>query len=225
MARGVYQIAFRAYTPGDSSHGFQILEKRDGALSRRAGSITTAQTRARAPWTAMPTRRKGSNSSHTMGYRIRATRAMGQHRMKRKHQSRKAIMGQFLLNIIRVASGRSSGRRVAWARIFTTGGTEKHRGNEHRGTRWLVVQFNFRLSKESLRVHLSTLNPLWLRFKVFLEKLQAPESCVAPDFGLESVADTGVDFDFIPDSLLLQHLLRLVVSVGWHGRTGLPVQD
>src|SRR5271166_3292589 len=71
----------------------QTRERRKGALSKRAGSITAAQTRARTPCTAIPTRRKGNNSSHTNGYRISASNATGQHNTKRKHQSRKAIMG------------------------------------------------------------------------------------------------------------------------------------
>ena len=45
----------------------QIRDSRNGALSKRAGSITTAQTRASAPWTAIPSRRKGSDHNHTMG--------------------------------------------------------------------------------------------------------------------------------------------------------------
>src|SRR5258708_4851087 len=46
---------------------FQIRESRNGALSSRAGNITTAQTRARAPCTAIPTSRNGNSNSHTIG--------------------------------------------------------------------------------------------------------------------------------------------------------------
>ena len=40
---------------------------RNGALKSRAGSITTAQTNARAPLTAIPTKRNGSRSSQING--------------------------------------------------------------------------------------------------------------------------------------------------------------
>ena len=42
-------------------------QTRNGALSSRAGSMTTAQTSASAPWTAIPTSRNGSSSIHTNG--------------------------------------------------------------------------------------------------------------------------------------------------------------
>src|SRR5208337_158413 len=76
----------------DRAPALQIRESRNGALSKRAGSITTAQTRASTPLTAMPTMRKGSNSNHTIGYRISASNARGQHSTNSKHHSRKAIM-------------------------------------------------------------------------------------------------------------------------------------
>jgi hypothetical protein len=60
----------------------------NGALNSRAGNVTIAQTKASAPWTAIPTSRNGSSKSHTKGYRINASRANGQHRIKRMHHSR-----------------------------------------------------------------------------------------------------------------------------------------
>jgi len=66
---------------------------RNGALRRRAGSIIAAAIRASTPWTAIPTMRKGSSRSHTIGYRINATRASGQQTTNRRHQSKNAAMG------------------------------------------------------------------------------------------------------------------------------------
>src|SRR6202521_4040198 len=74
--------------------------------------MTAAQTRASTPWTAMPTNRKGSNSSHTIGYRNSASRATGQHSTTRKHQSRKAIIGATPPEYNTQDEGKKFGRRV-----------------------------------------------------------------------------------------------------------------
>ena len=63
------------------------------------------------------------------------------------------------------------------------------------------------------------------RGQVFPQKLQAPETCITPNFGLESVAGAGVDLDFVRDSLLLQQLLQLVGFLDRDGRIGIAVQD
>src|SRR5690242_4286469 len=73
------------------------LHTRNGALSSLAGNMTTAQTNASAPWTAIPTRRNGSSSTHTNGYSTRASNASGQQTTKRMHQRRKANMAVYLL--------------------------------------------------------------------------------------------------------------------------------
>ena len=49
------------------------------------------RTNSSAPSTAIPSNRNGSNSSHTIGYSTRASKARGQHRTSRMHQSRKPI--------------------------------------------------------------------------------------------------------------------------------------
>src|ERR1700693_1086786 len=56
---------------------------------KRAGNVINAQTSSSTPPTAIPIRRNGSSSSHTMGYRINAIKANGQHRRKRITNSRK----------------------------------------------------------------------------------------------------------------------------------------
>jgi hypothetical protein len=40
------------------------------------------------PPTAMPIMRKGSNTNQTSGYKIRARRAMGQHKTNKMHHTR-----------------------------------------------------------------------------------------------------------------------------------------
>ena len=55
--------------------------------------MITAVIRASTPWTVIPTMRKGSSRSHTIGYRINATRASGQQTTNRRHQSKNAAMG------------------------------------------------------------------------------------------------------------------------------------
>src|ERR1700674_1245550 len=96
----------------------------------------------------MPTNRKGSNSSHTIGYRISASTATGQHSTKRKHQSRKATMGATPPEYDTHAERKSS--------VVESGGLNlhhrEHRGTqrkERRGKRWLVDQFNCPLRKKS----------------------------------------------------------------------------
>src|SRR6266496_1229116 len=71
---------------------------RNGALSRRTGSMTTAHKRARTPCTAMPTMRNGKSSSQTNGYATNASIATGQQRTKRMHQRKKPTM-TFLLGL------------------------------------------------------------------------------------------------------------------------------
>jgi hypothetical protein len=51
-----------------------------------------ALKRPRTPSTAIPTMRKGSNSSHTKGYRTSASRAIGQHRINKIIHKKKAAM-------------------------------------------------------------------------------------------------------------------------------------
>src|SRR5579883_1620920 len=58
----------------------------------RAGSMMSAATNSNAPPTAMPTNRKGSNSSQTIGYRTSANKASGQHSTNRMHHNRKPSM-------------------------------------------------------------------------------------------------------------------------------------
>src|SRR5207302_11476124 len=69
---------------------------RNGALSSRTGSITSAQTNASTPWTAIPTMRNGNSKSQTNGYAISASIARGQQRTNRMHQRKKAAMGVLL---------------------------------------------------------------------------------------------------------------------------------
>src|SRR5579864_9509530 len=59
---------------------------------RVKGSVTMLQTKARAPPTAIPTMRKGRSKSQTIGYRISAAMATGQHRTNRIHQSKKVTI-------------------------------------------------------------------------------------------------------------------------------------
>lgn len=83
------------------------------ARSRRTGKKMMADTRESAPSTAMPTTRKGSSSSHTMGYRTIATSASGQQKNSSRHQrrnfsirNRSSARGQdFLFISIRLRSG------------------------------------------------------------------------------------------------------------------------
>jgi hypothetical protein len=69
--------------------------------------MITAVIRASTPWTVIPTMRKGSSRSHTIGYRINATRASGQQITNRRHQSKNAAMGDLPL-IVTDAGGKSS---------------------------------------------------------------------------------------------------------------------
>jgi hypothetical protein len=93
--------------PDNASCFYTARPNRKGALRRRAGSIITAVIRASTPWTAIPTMRKGSSRSHTIGYRINATRASGQQRTNKRHQSKNAAMGDLPL-VVTGASGKSS---------------------------------------------------------------------------------------------------------------------
>src|SRR5437867_8483549 len=70
---------------------------RNGALSRRTGSMTTVHTNASTPCTAIPTMRNGNSKSHTNGYAISATIASGQQSTNKMHQSRNAIMTLLLV--------------------------------------------------------------------------------------------------------------------------------
>src|SRR5579864_7715215 len=65
---------------------------RNGAASRRNGSVITRKITSRTPWTATPMMRNGSNNSQTNGYATNASSARGQHRTKRMHHSRNANM-------------------------------------------------------------------------------------------------------------------------------------
>jgi hypothetical protein len=56
-----------------------------------------ALKRPRTPSTAIPTMRKGSKRSHTSGYRMRASKAIGQHRIKRIIHKKKAAMATSLV--------------------------------------------------------------------------------------------------------------------------------
>jgi len=52
--------------------------------------------RSKTPPTAIPIRRKGNIINQIKGYRIRASRASGQQRSSRIHQSRNAIIGYII---------------------------------------------------------------------------------------------------------------------------------
>jgi hypothetical protein len=58
----------------------------------RTGNKNIAASKAKTPFTAMPTMRNGSMSSQTIGYNTKASKAIGQHKMKRMHQRKKAAM-------------------------------------------------------------------------------------------------------------------------------------
>jgi hypothetical protein len=51
-----------------------------------------ALKRPRTPSTAIPTMRKGSKSSHTNGYSMSASKAIGQHRINKIIHKKKAAM-------------------------------------------------------------------------------------------------------------------------------------
>jgi hypothetical protein len=52
----------------------------------------TALTSSSTPPTAIPTKRNGNRSSHTTGYKIRASSASGQHSTRRMHHKRNFTM-------------------------------------------------------------------------------------------------------------------------------------
>src|ERR1039458_8589079 len=60
---------------------------------------------------------------------------------------------------------------------------------------------------------------------MFLEKLQAPQTCVMPGFRLKSVTCTGINFHFVRDSLLLQQPLHPIGFLDRNGLVGLAMQD
>ncbi len=59
----------------------------------RDGSMMIDEIKASTPLTAMPRMRKGSNTSHTMGYRTSARSASGQHKTNKMHHSRNFTIG------------------------------------------------------------------------------------------------------------------------------------
>jgi hypothetical protein len=64
------------------------------------------------------------------------------------------------------------------------------------------------------------------RGEMFLQELQAPQACVAPDcLVLEAVAGCGIDFYFLGDSFLLEQLLQMVGFFDGDGGIGLAVKD
>ena len=63
---------------------------RPGHSSNRTGRNSTARTNAIAASTVMPSSRSGSEISHTIGNRIAANSASGQHSTKRMHQPTKS---------------------------------------------------------------------------------------------------------------------------------------
>jgi hypothetical protein len=68
-----------------------------GPRRSRMGSMKIALMRPRTPLTAIPRRRKGSVSNHTMGYSTRASSAIGQHKMSRIiHKKKAAIATSFV---------------------------------------------------------------------------------------------------------------------------------
>jgi hypothetical protein len=67
-----------------------------GPRSSRIGSINIALRSPKTPFTAIPTRRKGSVNNHTMGYSTRASSAIGQHKKNRMIHKKKAAMATSL---------------------------------------------------------------------------------------------------------------------------------
>lgn len=67
-----------------------------GPRNNRTGSIKSAVRRPRTPSTAIPTRRNGKRSNHTIGYSTSASRASGQHSRNRMIQRKKAAMATSL---------------------------------------------------------------------------------------------------------------------------------
>lgn len=61
---------------------------------QRAGRVKIALSRSKTALTVMPSKRKGSDRSQTIGYRIRATRASGQHRTNKINQSKNFNISQ-----------------------------------------------------------------------------------------------------------------------------------
>src|ERR1017187_2589546 len=88
--RGLAKFA----APQNLNFESQTPQMRNGAASRRKGSVMARKITSRTPWTATPRIRNGSKSSQMNGYAIRASRARGQQRTKRMHHSRNANMAE-----------------------------------------------------------------------------------------------------------------------------------
>jgi len=61
------------------------------------GSINMALRSPKTPLTAIPTKRKGSVSNHTIGYNTKASSAIGQHKKNRMIHKKKAAIATSLL--------------------------------------------------------------------------------------------------------------------------------
>ena len=106
--RGFARIYFTVTAP--ISKGAAQMAR--GPRSNRIGSINMALRSPKTPLTAIPTRRKGSVSNHTMGYNTRASIAMGQHKKNRMIHKKKAAMTTSLFaGNGTVAASRTSPRR------------------------------------------------------------------------------------------------------------------
>ena len=84
---------------------------RCGPARTRPGSRITPRSRLKTPSTAIPTSRNGKRISQTSGYRTRASKASGQHRMRRTSQSRNFVKAHLLR------------RLCSWIRAPAAGGS------------------------------------------------------------------------------------------------------
>src|SRR5690606_27737972 len=73
-----------------TNHESRITAPRGPPPRTRAGSISSARRNSNSAEQVMPTRRSGSDSSHTSGHRTRASSASGQHRTSSTHQADRA---------------------------------------------------------------------------------------------------------------------------------------